>query len=149
MVNDSYSNPECVHNLVAYILRDKSTGRRVRYYGGYGLNISKADEQMKLVKNYYCKADKRLMKHFLVSFDDNVTPYDAYILGWRIGAYYADKYQLVFAVHEDTDYIHIHFVFNSVSFVDGSKYCGNYNDLVSLKHYVNLVCSEYFDSKIV
>ena len=88
-----------------------------------------------------------MMKHIFVSFDENIRPYDAYILGWRIGAYYGDRYQLVFGVHEDTDNIHIHFVFNSVSFVDGHKYSGDYHDLASLKHYVNLVCSEYFDSK--
>ena len=46
MVNDSYSNSESVHNLVAYVLRDKDTEKRVRYYGGYGVDINGADNQI-------------------------------------------------------------------------------------------------------
>lgn len=36
----------------------------------------------------------------------------------RIG----QEYQIAFALHEDTDYPHLHFVFNAVSFIDGHRY---------------------------
>ena len=144
MMEDPYKNSTSVHNLVAYVLRDKDTKKRVHYYGGYGVNINNADKQIMWVKNYYLKTDNRMMRHIIVSFDEDITPYDAYILGWRISAYYGDRYQLVFGVHEDTEHIHIHIVFNTVSFIDGRKYSGDFKDLINFEHYVNLVYSDYF-----
>ena len=144
MVNDPYKNFTSVHNLVSYVLRDKDTNNRIRYYGGYGVNINNADEQIMWVKDYYRKTDNRMMRHIIVSFDENITPYDAYILAWRFSAYYGDRYQLIFGVHEDTAHIHIHIVFNTVSFIDGRKYSGDFKDPSNFKRYVNMVYSEYF-----
>ena len=99
---------------------------------------------MQLVKEYYHKTDKRMMRHIVVSFEDDISPYNAYFLGWQIAAYYADRFQIVFGVHEDAGNIHIHLVFNTVSFVDGLKYSGGRSDLAAFKHYVNYVYDSYF-----
>ena len=64
-----------------------------------------------LVKQHFQKMDGREMRHFIVSFDEDITPYDAYIMGRQIAAYYAHRYQIVFGVHDDTENLHIHFVF--------------------------------------
>lgn len=140
MVADSYLNYSSVFNLVNYALTDKRTHRRVRFYGGYNVEIDRADSQMVLVKKYYQKDGGREVRHFVVSFDEDISPYDAWILGWRIAAYYADRYQIVFGVHEDTDNIHIHFVFNTVSFADGRKFSSDYYEISRLKSYVNQLC---------
>ncbi len=66
----------------------------------------------------------------------------AYILGWQIAAYYAHRYQIVFGVHENTENLHIHFVFNTVSFVDGLKY----NNMDKLNAYVNKTYNEYTEN---
>lgn len=142
VVNDPFTNYECIFRLTSYALVGKP-GKRIRYYGGYNVVLSRADEEIVLVKQYFQKTDKRLMRHFTVSFNDETSAYDAWILGWRIAAYYADRYQIVFGVHEDTDNIHIHFVMNTVSFVDGLKYSGGYGDLYKFTNYVNKVCKEY------
>lgn len=140
MVDESYLNYSSVFNLVNYALTDKRTHRRVRFYGGYNVEIDRADSQMVLVKKYYQKDGGREVRHFVVSFDEDISPYDAWILGWRIAAYYADRYQIVFGVHEDTDNIHIHFVFNTVSFADGRKFSSDYYEISRLKSYVNQLC---------
>lgn len=140
MVDDSYLNYSSIFNLVNYALTDKRTHKRVRFYGGYNVDIDRADSQMVLVKKYYQKDSGREMRHFVVSFDEDISPYNAWILGWRIAAYYADRYQIVFGVHEDTDNIHIHFVFNTVSFADGRKFSSDYYELSRLKSYVNRLC---------
>ena len=126
-------------------MTDKRTKQPVRYFGGFNVDISRADEQMVLVKECYNKTSRRMMRHFIVSFEDDISPYDAYILGYRIAAYYAGRYQIVFGVHEDTDNPHIHFVFNTVSFVDGHKYSEDICDLTRLKAYVNKVYKTYFN----
>lgn len=92
---------------------------------------------MVLVKEYYHKTSKRMMRHFIVSFEKDISPYDAYILGYWIAAYYAGRFHIVFVVHEDTDNPHIHFVFNTVSFVDGLKYSEDISDLSRFKTYMN------------
>lgn len=148
LVNDSYENLSSIHHLVNYVLKDKCDKcreRPVRFYGGYNVDVWRAADQMLSVKEYYQKTDKRLMRHMIVSFEDDISPYNAYILGWQIAAYFADRFQIVFGVHEDSDNIHIHLVFNTVSFVDGLKYSGERSDLVAFKHYVNYVYDSYFN----
>lgn len=143
MVSESYEALGSIFNLVEYVLRDKETGSSVRYFGGYNVNVTRASEQMYLVKEYYDKICGRQMRHFIVSFDECISPYDAWILGWRIAAYYADRFQIVFGVHEDSGNLHIHFVFNTVRFADGVKYSEGIADLDALKNYVNWVVTEY------
>ncbi len=145
LVKDSYENISSIYNLVHYVLTDKRQNCPVRFYGGYNVDVFRAADQMLSVKEYYHKTDKRLMRHIIVSFEDDILPNDAYILGWQIAAYYADRFQIVFGVHENTDNVHIHLALNTVSFVDGLKYYGERSDLVAFKHYVNYVYDSYFN----
>lgn len=71
MVNDPYLNYECIFNLTRYALVGKPD-KRIRYYGGYNVVSSRADEQIIFVKQYFQKEDKRLMRHFTVSFVDGL-----------------------------------------------------------------------------
>ena len=43
------------------------------------------------------------------------------------------RYQCIYAVHEDTYHTHFHFAFNPVSFVDGHKYSGTKEEHKALK----------------
>ena len=147
MVSDPYYNESSIFNLVHYALTDKSTGTHVRYYGGYNVDVSRAAEQIVLVKQYFHKWNGRKMRQFIVSFDESIAPYDAYILGWQTAAYYADRFQIIFGVHEDTENVHIHFVFNTVSFIDGLKYSGSYADLCSLKAHAKQIYENMVYSK--
>ena len=81
----------------------------------------------------------------VVSFEEQTefTAYDAYTLAFQIAAYYADRYQIVFGVHEDSDNLHIHFVFNSVSFVNGVKYSGGLDDMFRLKNFIVKLIKDY------
>lgn len=38
-----------------------------------------------------------------------------------VAEYLGDAYEAVFVVHDNTDHVHSHIVFNSVSFVDGKS----------------------------
>lgn len=145
VMSDPYKNCSSIYALVNYALTDKRTRQRVRFYGGYNVDALMASDQIVLVKQYYHKVDNRQMRHFSVSFEDYITPYDAYILGYQIAAYYGKRYQIVFGVHEDKKIPHIHFVFNTVSFVDGLKYSDAYTDLSRLKAYVNEVYNAYLN----
>ena len=49
------------------------------------------------------------------------------------------EYQIAFAVHEDTEYPHLHFVFNAVSHIDGHRYRGGKREYHELYHLVRQV----------
>ena len=61
----------------------------------------------------------------------------------RVCGYYADRYQIVYGIHEDTDNLHIHIVFNCTSFVDGKQYRGGIGDLKQFRNNVKLI-AKYF-----
>jgi len=100
--------------------------------GGFNICPECALEQMQIVKKYYGKTEGNQLVHFVISFDRNVyTAAYADKLARKIAKYYADWYQLVYAVHtkertNDDGYekniFHVHMVMNSVSFMDGSEY---------------------------
>lgn len=96
-------------------------------------------EQFQTVRQVFHKENGRLMRHFIVSFAED-EPVDARVaakFGLIIARYYAPKYQIVFAVHEDTENIHIHFILNTVSFVDGHKFNEGPAELRAFIDYLN------------
>ena len=52
-------------------------------------------------------------------------------------------YQAVFAVHEDKPHLHIHLVFNSVSYVDGSRFGGKYADFFPMRDKMRQILRDY------
>ncbi len=52
------------------------------------------------------------------------------------------RHQVVFAVHQDTNHIHFHFVVNPVSFLDGSMVHWSKYDLEKAKKICNEMCQE-------
>lgn len=134
-----YSDPSILRNLIFYILRsDKAVQGLI---GGFNLLTLGAEpiiEQMETVKKIWHKTKGNQVRHFVVSFDysEFISEIEAWRLGHYIAAYYADRYQIVYAVHEDAIYIHIHFVFNTVSFKDGLMYAEGKEDYTLLKEHI-------------
>jgi hypothetical protein len=103
-----------------------------------GLNVSDnpmaAYDEMRSTKAIYNKTGEerqytdgrnvRQWIHYDMSFDphDNITPEKAH----EIAREWAEKefpdYEVLIATHTDRDYIHNHFIVNSVSFKNGHKY---------------------------
>ena len=68
--------------------------------------------------------DDAELLHFVLTFspEEINDPPTAYGFAEHIMGYIATKYQVWCAVHEDTDNLHIHFVFSSISYLDGSDF---------------------------
>lgn len=66
----------------------------------------------------------RALWHFVLSFDNytesDITPVMAYNIAGRILTLF-DGHQAIYAVHEDTDNLHVHFMINATSFYNGRK----------------------------
>ncbi len=122
---------EDLKNLLDYVSKKG-------YFFGLGVCPDWAFSQMILVKNLWNKVDGRQCRHMVVSFAsyEDVTFNEAVCYGAQIASYYANRYQIVYGLHLDTDNIHLHLVMNSVSYRDGKKYSGGLEDYCRFRDHV-------------
>lgn len=120
-------NDDCaLKDLVRYILTDKRTKDKRRYTGGKGvdfLNWKNAAEQFEIVQEFYTKKSKRRIYHMVISFPENEDDlYKICMFAQRVIESFFEGHQCVFAVHENTDNLHIHIGWNAVNYRDGRKW---------------------------
>ena len=144
-VNQSYQWENTISNLCAYILDNRKT---MGYVGGINVRPETAELEISAIQKAWGKQQGRRMRQYIISFADEeaVTSYEALEMGYRIGAYYAANYQIIFGVHVQRapgEHLHIHFGMSTVSFVDGRKYSGAYQDYYCLCRYIQEVLREY------
>lgn len=122
IVPDSYINQDALENVIHRYIFPKSY-----LIGGYGVNPLCAAEQMHLVKKLWCKETGRQLEHFVLGYSDYESAHiqkaesllpDAYL----VCEYFGREFQIVFGIHRKRDNTwHIHFVANSVSYLNGRK----------------------------
>lgn len=128
-----------------YIMNPEKT-QEGRLVGGINCQPDSAFEQMKNTKRKFGKIDKRQGYHLILSFKEEETNPDMiYEITRRFVEEYLDKeYEAVYCVHDNTDHVHSHIVFNSVSFIDGHKYRYEKGDWAKeIQPITNRLCEEY------
>lgn len=130
--NDNHKGKKALYNAMNYIVAKKDKDRektgKARFVGGMGVdytNIDKAVRQMRAVKKYYGKTDKRQLYHYCLSFTKDIgDAQQVYMVGRSIADKFFSGYQVLFAVHEDSKsrHLHIHYIVNSVSYKTGLKW---------------------------
>lgn len=123
-----YQDDDAIPALINYITRVDKTPHRL--IGGANIDAFHPAESMIAVSEKFGKNSKIRLHHFIVTFEPSMKyALDLVDKIARSIAYPISKtYQIVYAVHEDTKSLHIHFVFNAVSFIDGKKYHGGKNE---------------------
>lgn len=120
VVRNDYPDEKALRRVLDYALR-------TQWRGGYAVNAYNAFNEMLLVKKVYHKCGFCQLKHFYITFSSeeyrNLTYSDILDIGFQIGVMFRE-YQLVYCIHEDTQNVHLHFVMNTTSFVDGHQYSG-------------------------
>ena len=126
VVNKEYKDDGAVYEqLFQYITRqDKAiqglTGSQYLYPVNDAVSIGKQMREVNLLNSN----NGRALWHFILSFDryneHYITPMTAYNIGRKILAL-VDGHQAVYAVHEDTGNLHIHFMVNATDFYNGRK----------------------------
>ena len=102
---------------IDYIKNGEKTQEQIKV-GAVNCKPDNAYEQMISTKKHFDKLDGRQGYHIIISFKEGETDADtAYeITEQFVNEYLKDNYETVFAVHDNTDHIHAHIVFNSISF---------------------------------
>lgn len=132
-------------NAIEYItVPEKTCGGRL--VAGHNCLSDYAYEQMRATKLHFDKTDKRQGYHIVLSFAENeVSPEKAFeIVGKFVERYIGNKYEAVYAVHDNTDHVHGHIIFNSVSCLDGKKFRYEKGDWEKyIQPITNELCKEY------
>ena len=113
---------------------------------GHNCIPEQALSQMVDTKRHFGKLDKRQGYHFILSFEeDEVSEEEAFqVVGEFVAEFLGKDFEAVYAVHNDTDHIHGHIIFNSVRCTTGYKYDyknGDWENII--QPLTNRICREY------
>ena len=124
---------------IKYILRTDKI--KHSYYGGIAVDMQDIPGSMDIVAERFNKNTGVRVRHFILSFHpyEVSAPEVTNAIGKQIIRYIGKEYQAVYAVHEDTENLHIHIVMNAVSYVDGHRYRGTRGEFNAFKSYINKI----------
>ena len=134
-------------NAVNYVLYGKASYDCI---GSPNTSLEYPLEQMHYVKKYYDKTSANPLFHFIVVYNTR-TVHDveqAKYISRCIADYFANRYQIIWCVHEKhmskkysvvSSLYHAHFIMNSVSYVDGRMFCGDYAEIYTFLDYIKSV----------
>ena len=132
-------------NAIDYILQEKKLGK-LHLSGGINCMTSGTYEQMMATKKMFGKMGGRQGYHFILSLKPGEgTPQQMYEIAMKFAEKaFHNEYEVVVAVHTDTEKIHAHIVLNSVNMVTGYKFQYKKGDWKRLYQPItNELCAEY------
>jgi len=114
--------------------------------GSFNCRSDEAYHQMMDTKSAFGKENGRQGYHLIQSFaPGEVTVETAFSIAQEyVKQYLSDRYEAVYAVHEDKNHIHAHIIWNAVSFVDGRKYHADNREYPDrIRHISDELCREH------
>ena len=130
--------------LIDYAINGEKTENKL-YVSGINCMPVTAFYEMQNVKKQFFKTKGIECFHGYQSFvTGEVTPEQAHKIGVELAKQlWGDKFQVIVSTHLNTDNIHNHFVLNSVSFVDGKRFCNTKKDYALMRITSDKLCEEY------
>jgi len=113
-----------IGNELTYVTNDMKTVNGLYVGSRHITDISMATEEMMQVKEFFGKLDGRVATHGVISLDEKESdPKNAGKLMFLLSELMErvfPEHQVVYAVHTNTENLHIHFIINTVG-LDGKK----------------------------
>lgn len=130
--------------LIEYAINGEKTEYKL-YVSGINCMPDTAFYEMKNIKKQFFKTGGIECFHAIQSFAENeVTPEEAHEIGIQLAEeLWGDRFQVVISTHLNTDNIHNHFVLNSVSFLDGKRFCNTKKDYALMRKTSDRICEDY------
>ena len=132
-------------NAISYITDEEKT-QAGSLVGSHNCNVDTVLQEMLATKRKFGKLDKRQGYHFIISFKkQEVRPETAMEITQKfVERYFGDDFQCLYATHDNTEHVHSHILFNSVSWRTGKKYRYEKGDWArEIQPIVNELCKEY------
>ena len=149
---NSHEHSSSSHLQVAinYILKDEKTMNGL-LTGSVNCIKENAYENMKATKRLFGKTDKRQGYHLIISFEENECDENTAmkVIQEFVNEYLESDYEAVYAVHNNTNHMHGHIIWNSVRFTDGYKYHYKKGDWErDIQSRVDRICEKYGLNKL-
>ena len=108
-------------------------------------------ESMNAVAARFQKTKGVQLRHFVLSFspDELDCPECAFDFACHIAQFIGQDYQVVFAVHENTTNLHIHFMFNAISYRDGHRYSGKKKEYYDLVNFAKAGLKQFYGLNLI
>lgn len=131
-------------STIHYAVNGEKTEEKL-YVSGINCMPDTSYQEMINVKKQFFKTDGIQCFHAVQSFvKGEVTPKQAHEIGVQLAEeIWGDKFQVVITTHLNTDNIHNHFVINSISFIDGKRFCNTKKDYAIMRNTSDKLCEEY------
>lgn len=132
------------YNVFSYVRRPEATAEG-EYVSAINCLKEIALQQMILTKKQYGKENGYIAWHGYQSFKpDEVSPEECHQIGIQTATeLWGNKFQIIITTHLDKDHLHNHFCFNSVSFIDGSKYSYSKQERKRMMEISDRICMEH------
>lgn len=139
-----------LNNAIKYISNPEKT-ESGKYVSTINCLKNTVLDDMIMTKEVHGKTDKRQGYHVIVSFPEGETDREKAfsIIGDFAKEYFGDRFEAVYSLHTNTDILHGHIIFNSVSFFDGYKYRYENGDWEkSMQPRLDEICQKYGFEKL-
>jgi hypothetical protein len=139
----SEADRQALADIIAYAADEKKTEKQY-FTTGINCDVENAREQFNITKLSFNKTGGIVCGHCMQSFDGyEVTPEEAHEIGVQMAKeLWGDRFQIVVATHLNTNNVHNHIVFNSVSFVDGKRFRFCTEETMRIRAVSDRICRE-------
>lgn len=139
----SEADRQALADIIAYAADEKKTEKQY-FTTGINCDVENAREQFNITKLSFNKTGGIVCGHCMQSFDGyEVTPEVAHEIGIQMAKeLWGDRFQIVVATHLNTNNVHNHIVFNSVSFVDGKRFHFCTEETMRIRAVSDRICRE-------
>lgn len=139
-----YHDGKAYESVISYCMNPE----KASFVGGFGVNLTQAAYEMERVAQAFGNENGLHLRHWILSFEQKEFGSRKKIdvlkqIAWRAAGYYASQYQIIYAIHQDNNNPHIHFVMSTTNFVTGGKYPGTKEDYYNYQRYLKDVLSPY------
>ena len=140
---DRYHDSNTRQDVINYILQPNKILNR--YIGWINIDMRNPAESMNLVSKHYNKTSGVQLRHFILAFrpDETDDTELVNVIAQQVMYWLGQRYQVIYAVHEDTEHLHVHFIFNPVSVVDGQRYYGTKKEYYQKIRFIKSVLHQY------
>ncbi|MBR3870280.1 MAG: relaxase/mobilization nuclease domain-containing protein [Clostridia bacterium] len=138
-----YFDESTKEDVISYVINDN---KMIHNYAG-GIQVNKYDiaGSMKQISAQFKKGNGVQIRHFIISFEpyELSNPLIVNEIAMHVILYLGKEYQVIYAVHENTESLHIHIVMNSVSYIDGHRYRGTRAEHYEFMSFLRKVLNHY------
>ncbi len=120
-----YQDDTAREGVLCYITDpSKTLSRQLVMY--HHVDPSNPARTMQTTAQYYHKDSRVRLRHIILGYrrDEVDNPWLAYQIASELAPYFAKDFEMVIAVHDDSDFVNTHIVFNAIRFTDGSRFRG-------------------------